>query len=49
MKAFLIFIIVFGLWFAAAWLPQFVKAWITTAKIKKAKKNADKGDLWIYE
>lgn len=43
------FLIGFAIWFAIAWLPQFVKSWITDWKIKRAKKRANPNDAWKYE
>lgn len=38
----------FGVWLLVAWLPQFVKAWIIQAKIKREKKKASENDKWMY-
>ncbi len=38
----------FGVWFLVAWFPQFVKAWIIQAKIKREKKKASENDKWMY-
>lgn len=37
-----------GVWFLLAWFPQFVKAWIIQAKIKREKKKASENDKWMY-
>lgn len=42
------FLIGFGVWFLLAWFPQFVKAWIIQAKIKREKKKASENDKWMY-
>ena len=39
----------FLIWFAVAWLPQFIKSWIVDIRLWWKRKH-DKGqDNWVYK
>lgn len=42
------FLIGFAIYFAIAWLPQFVRAWVLDIRYKFAKKRANENDEWMY-
>ena len=43
------FLITFAVWFLAAWFPQFVISWIGKIRFRRAKRKAQKDDMWIYK
>ena len=42
------FLIGFAIWFAGAWLPQFIKSWIVDIKMLWGRKHYKGDDQWIY-
>lgn len=43
------FLIGFAVWFALAWLPQFIKSWFVDISLWWKRKHANEDDKWIYE
>ena len=43
------FLIGFAVWFAIAWLPQFIRAWVMDIRIWWEKKHAKRDKKWMYE
>lgn len=43
------FLIGLAVWFALAWLPQFVRSWINKIRFSIAKKRAGEDDKWAFE
>lgn len=42
------FLIGFAIWFAGAWLPQFIKSWIVDIRLWWKRKHCNGNDKWIY-
>ena len=43
------FLIGFAVWFAIAWLPQFIRAWFLEIVYQWEKKHAKRDKKWMYE
>jgi hypothetical protein len=43
------FLVGLAVWFAVAWLPHFIKAWVRDIRIWWAKRHAGRNDQWMYE
>lgn len=43
------FLIGLAIYFAIAWLPQYIRAWILDARYAKAKRMATPSEQWIYK
>ena len=42
------FLIGFLIWFAIAWLPQLVMAWIAAARLAYQRRHYKGDDAWVY-